>query len=153
MFDSLYNGVVPAVKAVAGRYAKFGFGVDDCLQEAAVCVLGRLAASGGEAIDPRYVKKCVLNHLATLPRKCDSFCEAAEGDGPAEARACQIDWDDLIRSAPGSVREYLQARVVDQLSWEDTRARFGLSDRGLSALRTDVASWVLAQFEGRKTCG
>lgn len=178
-FNGLFEYVTPAVRAVAGRYKAYGFTPDDCLQEAASCILTVMARKGfGEASKfeagvydirpcapgreggtlissggwPAYVKRCVLNCLAGIPRRNDEWGDAGAGASePGVGRVDALVWADLLEGMPPDVRGYAQARVIDDLSWDDTCHKLGLSDRALSALRVEVGRWLLSQIEGRKS--
>lgn len=154
MFNELYEYVKPAVLAVAGRYAKFGYSKEDCLQEAAMKILS-IGVGGPVQVNPAIVKRAVLNHLANIPRESEALLSDDETPDP-EAKEdkrvgfTEAEWEDALESAPEPVAWYLQKRVVDGESWNVMVSIRSITSYALASIRSQAADWLLAQLEGRK---
>jgi len=132
---------------------RLGYAAPDCEQEAVIAVLA-LGADRLSKITPALAYTVARRHLLSLARK-KTRPEAPEGTTVcerAEARCpgFTVELLDLLAgpSPRSEVGLYLRHRVLDGLTWDETRDAMGLSNDALARVRHEAASWVMFQLEG-----
>lgn len=157
----LYDEVIePAARRVAPLVRQYGWDADDCAQAAALWLvdenpLSLKVLALPEAERTRYLKVAVRRHIVRKARPAHravigevlSAFERLEARG-ASAAALWLEYDDLVESAVGDVREWLRARAVAGLTICEAQKALGWTAYHTDKVRGEAAAWLLDQFEG-----
>lgn len=148
--DALY----PAADRAASLVRRYGWTRDDCRQEAWF-VLQRMNAAArfqelpSDADRIRYAGKAVARWCV---RKAQGFIFDSLGGEhmiltDQHDLIARVEFNDLVQSAPGVIKDYLVLRCVEQRTWDETRERMMVSNDSLAKIRQKAAEWLLSEYE------